>query len=131
MQRLDRAADLVGLGIPLQAGQGQQVLDDGIQPVGLSGDDLQETVGVFSFVHGTAEQGFHGALDGRDRGFQFMRDVGDKIAADVLEALQPGDVVEHHQRAEVLAPGVTQGRPVRLQEEFRPADKQGEIRFDS
>ena len=45
------------------------------------------------------EQGLDVSLDGGQRRPQFVRDVGDEVAADAIRAPEVGDVVQHEHRA--------------------------------
>ncbi len=47
-----------------------------------------------------ARRRFRKALNGCERRFEFVRNVGDEIPADALELAQLGDVVQHDDRAE-------------------------------
>ena len=49
------------------------------------------------------DQRLHVALDGGERGAQFVADVGDKLAAGFLRGLDAGDVVQHDERAAARA----------------------------
>ena len=57
----------------------------------------QETLPGLGVV-GVVEQGLGVALDGGERRAQLVRDVGDEVAADLVGALEIGDVVEHQDR---------------------------------
>ena len=113
--------DLALLRILLDPGQAEQVVDDLVEAVGLPGDDVQKAPGVFRFLHGPGQQGLHEALDGGDRGFEFMGDIGREIPPGLLQAAQAGHVVDDDQGAEGLClagpggwcPGVGGGGPGR------------------
>ena len=79
----------------LDPGQGEQIVDDRSQPVRLPADDLEESTPIGRVVDPPFEERLHEPLDRGDGGLQFMGDVGDKVAADVLEVADVGDVVEH------------------------------------
>ena len=89
--------------------QRQEILDDRREPVRLAGDDLEEAAVVGRVIRRSVEERLHEALDRRDGRLQFVRHVGDKVAADVLQPLHVGDVVEHDHRSP-FARRVAQGR---------------------
>src|ERR1700757_2979193 len=57
-------------------------------------NDGEESSAVLRIIDGAANQGFRKALNGGQRGAEFVRDVGDKVAADALKAAQFGDVMK-------------------------------------
>ena len=79
--------------------EGEQILDDRFEPIGLPRDDLEKAAAVGRVFGGAVQERLHKALDRRDRRLEFVRHVGHKIPADVFQPLQVGDVVEHDDRA--------------------------------
>src|SRR5271156_1337612 len=59
-------------------------------------NNFEETGAVLGVVEGTSEKCFGEALDGGEGSSEFVRDVGDKIAANAFELSQFGDVVKHY-----------------------------------
>ena len=106
---------------PLDLRQAQQVFDDRIEPIGLPGDDRQKPHGVVAVVERAVEQGFDETLDRGDRRFQFMRDIGDEIAAEAFEQVKLGHVAQHDDGADAAAPHVAQGRAADVQNLFAVA----------
>ena len=89
--RADRAAAeqvLALLALLLHPGQGQQVLENGVQTLGVLGDDPEELLPLLAVVHGAVQQRLDVALDGSDGRFQLVRDVGHELAADTFQPLQ-------------------------------------------
>ena len=78
--------------------QPQQVLDQPLHARRMALDDLEEALPGVGVV-GLVEQGLGVALDGGERRAQLVRDVGDEVAADLIGALEVGDVVQHEDRA--------------------------------
>ena len=77
-------------------------------------DDFQEAAIVFGIIESASEQRFGKALDGGERRFEFVRDVGDEILAHALEAAEFGDIVKHDDGAggfSVRGPGRMQKHP--------------------
>ena len=62
---------------------------------GVIADDFQEAAIVFGIVEGAGEQGFGEALNGGERRFEFVGDVGDEILAHAFQAAEFGDIVKH------------------------------------
>ena len=114
--RAGRNGDLRPLGLLLDAGKRQQVLEQGVEPVGLLVHDLQEPLQLGRVVHGAVEQRLDEALDRRDGRAQFVRGVGDEIAADLFQFLQLGHVVQHQQHARLAAAGVGKHGAVDVQD---------------
>ena len=96
----------------LDARQHQQVADDGVQAIHLPQHDLQEAVGVLLVLERAVHQRFDEALDRRDRGPQFVGDVGHEVAAHVFQMAQPRDVVQDDQHADLAPLRVVQHRAV-------------------
>ena len=90
-----------------QTGNGQQILDEKKEAVGMFVDLLQEPHGLRGIVLGAVEQGLGEALDEGKRGAQFVADIADKFLADIFQLLQAGDIVENEQLAR---PGRRRGR---------------------
>ena len=103
-----------------------------LQPVGLLGDDAQEAPGRVGVVERAVEQRLGEALDRGDRRLELVRDVGDEVAADRLEPLEPGDVVEHdaRRRRRVVARRAQQQRAVGLQVAVLGADAHDDVGLD-
>src|SRR6185436_8624810 len=73
----------------------------------------QELDVVLLVAQRTGEQRLDEALDRGQRRLELVRDVGDEVAADALEAPQVGDVVQDEHQA--AAPAALEGARVRLE----------------
>ena len=89
-----------------QRGNGEQILDEQVEPLGVALDDFQETLGDFGIVARAVEQRFDVALDERERRAQFVADVGDEFLARAFELLEPRQIVEDQDRAFAFAGGI-------------------------
>ena len=85
----------------VEAREPQQIAHQPFHPVGVPGDRLQERA-VLSGIRDTVEKGLDVSADGCQGCAQFMRDVGDEVAADLVRAAQVRDVVEHQDGAACL-----------------------------
>ncbi len=74
----------------------QQVVRQASEPGGMFADDFEKSPVVAGIFEGAAQQSFRKALNGRQRRLEFMRNVGDEVLADALQAPEFGDVVQHH-----------------------------------
>src|SRR5260370_41944574 len=99
----------------LESGDGQHVLDDQAQTLGIAGDGLEEFDGDLGIVSGAVEEGFDIAFNKGKRGAQLMADVGDEIRADGFELLETRQIVEDEHGAVALAVAVDDGRAVDLE----------------
>ena len=72
----------------------QQIRGDVVQADGVRLDDFEEAAIVFLVFQRPFQQRFGVTADGGERRAQLMRNVGDKIPADALQALEVGDVVQ-------------------------------------
>ena len=77
------------------AGEFQEIVGEARQAHGMIANDFQEAAIVFGIVESASEQRFGKSLDGGERRFEFVRDVGDEILAHALEAAEFGDIVKH------------------------------------
>src|SRR5271156_4696410 len=59
-------------------------------------NDIEEAGAVLLIINGAGEERFGEALDGSEGRSEFVRDVGNKIAAHALEFSQLGYVVQHY-----------------------------------
>ena len=75
----------------LELGQGQKVFDEGLHARSLLPHGLQNTLALL-IGHGNGLQGLDIAGDHRQRGPQFVRDVGHKVLAHCLELVDLRDV---------------------------------------
>ena len=103
------------LALLLELREEQQVVDDGVEPVRLPGDDAEELLGGLRLAHRAVEQRLHEPLDRGDRRAEFVGDVRDEIAPEILEPADARHVVQDHHRAHLPARGVVQHRAVHLQ----------------
>ena len=108
----------------LDARERQQVVDNGVQPPGLTQDNVEETAGIVRVLQGAVEQGFDIAADGGDRRLQLVADIGDEVLADVLQPVEPGQVVQHQQDTHAAVLLVAQRHGPGLQEYRFGAGKQ-------
>ena len=95
----------------------------------MAGDDSQKAVGIFWLLERTVEQGFDKAFDRSDGGLQFVRDVGDEIAAEIFQMMIASDVVEHDYRADAGAAAIAQRGAADAENALRLAVKD-DIVFD-
>ena len=72
----------------------EKIVGETIEAGGVVANDFEETAIILRIVEGAGEQSFGEAADGGERRLEFVRDVGDEILADALEATEFGDVVE-------------------------------------
>ncbi len=84
------------------AGELEQIVGQTIEAGRMIADDFEEAAIIFRIVQGAGEQGFGEAADGGERRLKFVRNVGDEILADALEAAKFGDVVENDDGARRL-----------------------------
>ena len=89
-----------------QRGNGEQILDEQVEPFGVALDDFQETLGDFGIVARAVEERFNVAFDERERRAEFMADVGDEVFARAFELLEPREIVEDEDRAFAFAGGI-------------------------
>ena len=87
----------------LQFADGEYVVDEAREALGLQHDDLEELFRHGGIVDRPVQQRFHKALDGGERRFELVGDVGHEVRAHLLETAQLGDVLDHGQRADHLA----------------------------
>ena len=128
-QPLDRAlGEFEGFLAGIEAGEAQEILHEAFHARGMPRDDLEELLCVGGLA-GVVEQRFDVAANGGERRAQFVRDVGDEVAADAVGPAQVGDVVQHQHRA---AAGRGDGRRaagdeglarIAAQGEFEPAGR--------
>ena len=85
-----------------QLGDGQDVVDQARQALGLQHDDAQELVRHLGIVDGAVLQGLHKAADGRQRRLELVRHVCGEVGAHLLQAADLGDVLHHGQRTHHL-----------------------------
>ncbi len=78
----------------LDAGEGQEIVHEAVQALGVFPDRPQKFPGRLPVVDGALLQGFHETDDRRERGSDLMGDVGHEIGADPFELLQSRHVVE-------------------------------------
>ena len=79
--------------IGLDAGQHEHIEDQVVQSVGLFFDAAEESLVRFGVHGGRAAERFGVRLDRAERRFEFVRDVGDEVAANGFEAAEFGRVV--------------------------------------
>jgi len=77
------------------AGKLQEIVGEAAEARGVITNDFEEAAIIFFVLERTAEQRFGEALDGGERRFEFVGDIGDEILADALESAELGDVVKH------------------------------------
>ena len=101
-----------------QRGNGEQILDEQIQPLRVALDDFEKALGDFGIVARAVEQRFDVALDERERRAQFVADVGDEFLARAFELLEPRQIVKDENGAFAFAGGVGDDGGVDLQPAF-------------
>ena len=77
----------------IESRQPEQIADQHFHPLCVSRDDVQESLALLG---GGVPEGFDVAADRRQRRAQFVRHVGDEVAADLIRPPQIGDVVQDH-----------------------------------
>ena len=82
---------------PFKSCQTQQVVDEPLHARRVPGDDLEEAA-PFVRIRRIA-QGLDVSPDGGERRAQLVRHVGDEIPANLIRALQVGDVVQDEHRS--------------------------------
>ncbi len=102
----------------LQRGNGEQILDQQVQPLGVARDDLEETLGHLRIIARAVQQRLDVALDERQRRAQFMADVGDEFLARAFELLEPRQIMEDEDRALAFTGGIGDHGGVDLQPAF-------------
>ena len=118
-----KGAEFDGLELEFQAaafegGNGEEVLDEEVQAMGVALDDFEEALGDFGVVAGAVEEGFDVAFDEGERGAEFVRDVGDEFLALALELFEAGEVAEDEDGAFAFAGGVGDDGGVDLKPAF-------------
>ena len=89
--------DLAGgadVGLHLDAGKGQEVVDQAAHARTLVVHDLQEALARRGILAGGALQGLDEANEGGERGAQLVAGIGNEVDADLLGAALLGKVVE-------------------------------------
>ena len=84
----------------LEVGEGEQVVDQAAEALGMTVDHLQEAERRLATLACRPEQRLGVSLDRRERGAQLVRDVRDEVPPHGLETAQLGDVVQHEHQAE-------------------------------
>ena len=95
------------------AGEFEEIVGEAGETHGVIADDFQEAAIVFGIVQRACEQCFGEALDGGERRFEFVRNVGDEILTHALEAAQFGDVVKNDDGAGRFSPAARGRMPER------------------
>ncbi len=83
--------------ILFDAGEAENVVDDGAQAIRLIEHDPQEPLGVLAVVQAALQQRFDEAFDRGHRRAELVAGVGHEIAADVFQMPELRHVAEHHQ----------------------------------
>lgn len=81
------------------ARQFQKIVGEPGETGGVFTDDLEEAPIILRIIDGTGEERFGKTLNRRERGFEFVRNVGNEILAHALEAAKFTDVVQHQHGA--------------------------------
>jgi hypothetical protein len=115
LRRRDRQEVEPGASL-LHGGEIEQVLDEQPQPLGVTVDDPDEFGGARLIGEAAVQERLGVSLDGRERGAQLVRHVGDEFAARLLQALQLGDVVEHRDRSDHRAVVAVERRQAGVQD---------------
>src|SRR5207244_2427385 len=89
-----------------------------MQTFGMTGNNPQETLGIFAIIESAIAQRLNKAFDTRNRRFQFMRYVRYKVASDVFEMSELRHIIEDDQHPDILALGIPQRRRRGLQKTF-------------
>ena len=79
-------------------------------------DNSQKPFGFLRLVDTALGERFNESLDGRQGGFNLMGYIGDKVFAHVLQTPQLGNIVDHHQGADLFLAGVHQRRAFQIQD---------------
>ncbi len=98
-----------------ELGDGEKILDEEGEPVGVLLDGLKEFEAENGVVAGSIQEGFDVAFDDGDGCAEFVAHVGDEFAAGGLEFLEACDVVEDEDDPALRAGGVLEGGGVDFQ----------------
>src|SRR5262245_59265639 len=109
----------------LDARQAEEVGHQVGQPLHVGVDALKELDVVALVVQRAREQRLDEALDRGQRGLQLVRDVGDEVAPDALQAPQLRDVVQHDDEAALAA--ALEGAGVDLEDALLPAPEEVDL----
>ena len=82
-----------------QLGKAQQIIDQKPKPFGMPFHDLKNACQFFARSLRVFNQCLDISAQDRQRRSQFMRNVRDKIAPDLIESLQLRDIVKQNDRA--------------------------------
>lgn len=104
--------DLAGF----ELGDGEEILDEEGEAVGVFFDGLEEAEGDFGIVSGAVDEGFDVAFDEGEGGAEFVGDIGDELAAGAFEFLEAGDVVEDEDDEAMARVAVAGGGGVDLED---------------
>ena len=102
----------------LQFGDGEQILDEQPEALGVAVDGLQEFSCHLRVIPGAIEQRLDVAFDEGKGGAQLMADVGDEFLPGALKLLQAGQLVEDENGAMPQPVTIEDGGSVDLQPAF-------------
>lgn len=83
------------LAVGFAAGEGEHVMNERFESEGALIDHLEESVADLDIVSSAVQECFDTGLNGGERGFQFMRGIGDEFLSDGFEAAEFGDIGDH------------------------------------
>ena len=96
----------------LQVRQGQQIVDEPAQALGVARDDVEELPRQLRVAGRVVQQRLGVALYSGQRRTHLMGDVGDEIGADLFQPLHLGNLVEHQHVPQEIPQRVLQPRGV-------------------
>ena len=85
--------------LAFHAGNGEQVFEKQGEPLHIAMDRPERHSGHLRILCGTIQQRFHIAIDDRDRGAEFMRNIRHKFPAGGLQRADGGDFLKHDKRS--------------------------------
>src|SRR5262249_45733889 len=103
------------IAVLLESRERQQVFNNSVQTLGVARDNLQKMPSVLAVLEGTIAERLDKAFDARNGGFQFMRHIGHKVAANVFQVAQLRHVVQHDQDPYLPSLSIPQRRRCGLQ----------------
>ena len=108
--------DIERVGAGLEAGEDEEIVEEQLKAAGMLAHDAQVAGGFLGGEILRFHEGLEIAVKDGERGAQLVGDVGDELAADLLELFDAGDIVEHGDNAGDRAGLVAHGDGIDAQE---------------